>query len=91
MKSYAKITGQGAYVPKKIMTNTDFEKIVETSDEWIQQRTGIEERRITEKDEYTSDMSYKAILDLKEKYKVDLNDVDMIINATLTPDIKHLA
>lgn len=88
MKSYAKITGQGAYVPKKIMTNADFEKIVETSDEWIQQRTGIEERRITEKDEYTSDMSYKAILDLKEKYKVDLNDVDMIINATLTPDYK---
>lgn len=47
MNSYAKITAQGAYVPQKIMTNQDFEKLVETSDEWIQQRTGIIERRIT--------------------------------------------
>lgn len=88
MRSLAKITAQGAYVPEKVMDNQDFEKIVETSDEWIQQRTGIVERRITNEDEYTSDISYKAILDLQEKYQVDLKDVDMIVNATLTPDYK---
>lgn len=70
------------------MDNNDFEKIVETSDEWIQQRTGIIERRIADENEYTSDLSYKAVLDLQEKYQVDLTDVDMIINATLTPDYK---
>lgn len=88
MNSLAKITAQGSYVPEKIMNNQDFEEIVETSDEWIQQRTGIVERRITKEDEYTSDISYKAVLDLQEKYQVDLSDVDMIINATLTPDYK---
>ena len=88
MKSSAKITAQGAYVPQKIMTNQDFEKIIETSDEWIQQRTGIIERRITAQDEYTSDIIYKAVLDLQQKYNVELSDVDMIINATLTPDYK---
>ncbi|MGO3724902.1 MAG: ketoacyl-ACP synthase III, partial [Staphylococcus equorum] len=46
MRSLAKITAQGSYVPEKVMNNQDFEKIVETSDEWIQQRTGIVERRI---------------------------------------------
>ncbi|MDT3960056.1 ketoacyl-ACP synthase III [Staphylococcus kloosii] len=88
MQSYAKITAQGAYVPEKIMTNQDFEKLVETSDEWIQQRTGIVERRITAQDEYTSDISYQAVVDLQQKYNVDVSDVDMIINATLTPDYK---
>ncbi|MDK8518138.1 MAG: ketoacyl-ACP synthase III, partial [Staphylococcus warneri] len=81
-------TAQGTYVPEKVMDNNDFEKIVETSDEWIQQRTGIIERRIADENEYTSDLSYKAVLDLQEKYQVDLTDVDMIINATLTPDYK---
>ncbi|MGX0288537.1 beta-ketoacyl-ACP synthase 3 [Staphylococcus epidermidis] len=88
MQSFAKITAQGTYVPEKVMDNNDFEKIVETSDEWIQQRTGIIERRIVDENEYTSDLSYKAVLDLQEKYQVDLTDVDMIINATLTPDYK---
>lgn len=88
MQSYAKITAQGVYVPQKIMTNQDFEKLVETSDEWIQQRTGIIERRITAQDEYTSDISYQAVVDLQQKYNVDVSDVDMIINATLTPDYK---
>ncbi|MBS6894652.1 ketoacyl-ACP synthase III [Staphylococcus epidermidis] len=88
MQSFAKITAQGTYVPEKVMDNNDFEKIVETSDEWIQQRTGIIERRIADENEYTSDLSYKAVLDLQEKYQVDLTDVDMIINATLTPDYK---
>lgn len=88
MQSFAKITAQGTYVPEKVMDNNDFEKIVKTSDEWIQQRTGIIERRIADENEYTSDLSYKAVLDLQEKYQVDLTDVDMIINATLTPDYK---
>ncbi|QQC94425.1 ketoacyl-ACP synthase III [Mammaliicoccus sciuri] len=88
MISKAKITAQGAYVPDKIMTNKDFEKIVETNDEWIQKRTGIYERRISNKDEFVSDLSYKAVLNLQKNYNVDLSDVDMIINATLTPDYK---
>lgn len=88
MKSMAKITAQGAYVPEKVLTNSDFEKIVKTTDEWIQQRTGIIERRITAEDEYTSDLSYKAVLDLQQRYNVDLSDVDLIINATMTPDYK---
>lgn len=88
MNSFAKITAQGSYVPEQIMDNHDFENIVDTSDEWIQQRTGIVERRITKEDEYTSDISYKAVLDLQEKYQVDLSDVDMIVNATLTADYK---
>jgi 3-oxoacyl-[acyl-carrier-protein] synthase-3 len=86
MKSMAKITAQGAYVPEKVLTNSDFEKIVETTDEWIQQRTGIIERRITADDEYTSDLSYKSVLELQQRYNVDLSDVDLIINATMTPD-----
>lgn len=69
MKSMANITAQGSYVPKKIMDNNDFEKIVETSDEWIQQRTGIIERRIAEENEFTSDMSYKAVVDLQKNIK----------------------
>lgn len=67
MISKAKITAQGAYVPDKIMTNKDFEKIVETNDEWIQKRTGIYERRISNKDEFVSDLSYKAVLNLQKK------------------------
>ena len=56
------IKGMGYYVPENIVTNFDLEKIVETSDEWIRTRTGIEERRFADKDEATSDLAYKAAL-----------------------------
>ncbi|SDI31913.1 3-oxoacyl-[acyl-carrier-protein] synthase-3 [Alteribacillus bidgolensis] len=58
--------------------------MVETNDEWIIQRTGIKERRIVDKDEFTSDISYKAVKNLMEQYEKTVEDVDMIIVCTLT-------
>jgi 3-oxoacyl-[acyl-carrier-protein] synthase III len=57
---HARITGTGSYAPKKIITNQDLEKLVDTSDEWITERTGIKERRIAEKGQSTSDLAYEA-------------------------------
>lgn len=87
-KSKARITAIGSYVPERKLTNNDLEKIVETSDEWIVQRTGIKERRIANENEYTSDISYKAVKNLMERYDKSVDDVDMIIVCTLTPDFK---
>ena len=82
---YAKFNGIGAYVPKKILTNEDLEKIVDTSDEWITKRTGIKTRHIVE-NEVTSDLAYKAALEAIKNSSVKLEDIDMIIVATITPD-----
>ncbi|MFK3937744.1 ketoacyl-ACP synthase III [Alkalihalobacillus sp. NPDC078783] len=87
-QSKARITAMGSYVPDKALTNDDLEKMVDTSDEWIIQRTGIKERRIASKDEYTSDLSFQAIQDLLYRSQKKLDDVDMIIVCTLTPDFK---
>lgn len=86
MNSKARITAIGTYVPEKILTNHDLENMVETNDEWITRRTGIKERRIVADNEYTSDLSIKAIKDLITRYNKDIYDVDMIIVCTLTPD-----
>ncbi len=86
MKSKARITAIGTYVPEKRLTNDDLEKIVDTSDEWIVQRTGMKERRIAGDKEYASTMAIKAIENLRENYKKDLEDIDCIIVATTTPD-----
>ena len=59
--SKARITAIGSYVPERKLTNNDLEKLVETNDEWIVKRTGIKERRITNEEEFTSDISYKAV------------------------------
>lgn len=88
MKSKARITAIGSYVPQKKLTNADLEKFVETNDEWIVQRTGIKERRIAGKEEFTSDLSYRAAKNLMERFNKSLDDVDMIIVCTLTPDFK---
>ncbi|WP_121662197.1 ketoacyl-ACP synthase III [Metabacillus litoralis] len=88
LKSKARITAIGSYVPEKKLTNDELEKLVETSDEWIIQRTGIKERRIAGEKEYTSDMSFKAIQNLIERYPISIEDVDLIISCTLTPDFK---
>ncbi|GAF11221.1 3-oxoacyl-[acyl-carrier-protein] synthase, KASIII [Bacillus sp. JCM 19046] len=88
MQSKAQITAIGSYVPTGTLTNHDLEKMVETNDEWIVQRTGIKERRIVEPGQYTSDLAYQAAIDLKTRYNKDLADVDMIIVCTLTPDYK---
>lgn len=86
--SKARITAIGSYVPEKRLTNHRLEELVDTNDEWIVQRTGIKERRIAEDHEYTSDVSVKAVENLMERYHKSVDDVDMIIVCTMTPDFK---
>ncbi|MEJ9230444.1 ketoacyl-ACP synthase III [Peribacillus butanolivorans] len=86
IKSKARITAIGSYVPEKRLTNKDLEKMIETNDEWIVKRTGIKERRISHEEEFTSDISYKAVKDLMERYDKSVEDVDMIIVCTFSPD-----
>lgn len=86
-KQYASITGVGGYVPLERRTNSDLEKVCETSDEWIMKRTGIKERRILDKNLATSDMAVMAILNLVETYGKNLEDIDAMIVATSTPDM----
>lgn len=81
----AKITATGSYLPERILTNFDLEKMVDTSDEWIRQRTGIEVRHIAE-DESTSDLAAKAADDILKNSSLDASDVELIIVATVTPD-----
>ncbi|WP_281426363.1 ketoacyl-ACP synthase III [Paenibacillus agaridevorans] len=85
-RSNSRIAAIGTYVPDNVMTNADLEKLVETSDEWIVQRTGISERRISAPHQYTSDLACRAVADLASRYDVQLDDVDYIIVATSTPD-----
>ena len=82
----SRIIAIGSYVPQKILTNNDLEKMVETSDEWIIKRTGIKERRISDENEYASDLAIKAVENLLEHNSVNIDDVDMIIVSTFTPD-----
>ena len=84
--SYSKIVATGSFLPKKILSNTDLEKIFDTSDEWIRTRTGIEQRHIVEDGQSTSDLAYFAALDAIEKSSYDKNDINLIIVATTTPD-----
>ncbi|HKQ32616.1 MAG TPA: beta-ketoacyl-ACP synthase III [Thermodesulfobacteriota bacterium] len=84
--SFVRFLGTGSNAPEKIMTNMDLEKLVDTSDEWIQTRTGIRERRIAEPDVATSDIAYEASLKALESAGVDARDLDGIIVGTVTPD-----
>lgn len=81
------ITGVGSYVPEKILTNADLERMVETSDEWITSRTGIKERRIAGPNEFTSDIAAKAAERAMQKAGVTADQIDLIIVATITPDM----
>ena len=81
------ITGVGSYVPKRVLTNADLEKIVDTTDDWITSRTGIRERRTAAEDEYTSTMGIAAARIALERAGVDAADLDLIIVATITPDM----
>ena len=81
------ITGVGSYVPEKILTNADLEKLVDTSDEWITTRTGIKERRIAAANEFTSDLAAKAALRAMEMAGVMAAQIDLIIVASITPDM----
>ena len=80
------IVALGRYLPEQKITNADLEKMVETSDEWIMTRTGIQERRIAAVDEKTSDLAVKAALDALKNSPVKAEDVEAIIVATVTPD-----
>jgi len=80
------ILGLGQYLPEKVLTNADLEKMVDTSDEWIKSRTGIEERRIAEDDIDTSDMAYFAAKEALEDANLQPDDIDLILVATVTPD-----
>jgi 3-oxoacyl-[acyl-carrier-protein] synthase-3 len=84
---HARITGTGSYAPKKIITNQDLEKLVDTSDEWITERTGIKERRIAEKGQSTSDLAYEAAHKALRAAKLPAHELDLILVATTTPDM----
>ncbi len=81
------IVSVGAYVPERVMTNADIEKMVDTTDEWIRTRTGIRERRIAAEGEHTSDLGAKAATIALERAGLNPEDVDLIIVATLTPNM----
>ena len=83
----AGITGYGFYVPERILTNRDLEKMVETSDEWVRTRTGISERRIAEKGTGVSDLAAQAALAAMKNAKVAPEEIDLLIVATTTPDM----
>ncbi len=84
--SYARIAGTGGYLPEKILTNADLEKMVDTSDEWIRSRTGIEERHIAAEGEYTVDLAEKAAIRAMQAAGKSNSDIDLIIVATTTAD-----
>ncbi|UCH09496.1 MAG: ketoacyl-ACP synthase III [Fidelibacterota bacterium] len=83
----AKITAIGKYLPDKILSNFDLEKMVDTTDEWIWSRTGIRERHLVRDGEATSHMATQAALDLLRKRQLDPKKIDCIIVATVTPDM----
>lgn len=86
VERFGNIVGWGKYVPERVVTNADFEKILDTSDEWIVTRTGIKERRHAAEEENTSQMSTAAARDALEMAGVRAKDLDLIIVATSTPD-----
>ncbi len=86
-KIFAAITGVGGYVPEDILSNTDLEKMVDTTDEWITTRTGIKERRILkDPNKATSDMGVEVVKQILEKTGISPEEIDMLICATVTPD-----
>jgi 3-oxoacyl-[acyl-carrier-protein] synthase-3 len=82
----AKIIGTGAYAPKRVLTNADLEKMIDTDDEWIQQRSGIRERRIVDETEATSDLAVNAARQALERANLVPDDIDFIVVGTTTPD-----
>ena len=84
---YSRIAGTGSYLPQRILTNTELEKMVDTTDEWIVTRTGIRERHIIADDEFTSDMAVASARKALEAAGIEATQVDLIIVATTTPDL----
>jgi 3-oxoacyl-[acyl-carrier-protein] synthase-3 len=86
-KRTVSIIGTGSYVPEKVLTNADLEKMVETNDEWIVTRTGIRERRLATEGEATSDLAARAAVAAMENAGITAEEIDLIIVATVTPDM----
>jgi 3-oxoacyl-[acyl-carrier-protein] synthase-3 len=84
--TYARITGTGGYLPENVMTNHDIEKFVDTTDQWIRERTGIEQRHIAAEGQTTVDLAEMATRRAIEAAEIDARDIDLIILATSTPD-----
>ena len=84
--TYARITGTGGYLPDNVMTNADLEKIVDTSDQWIRERTGIEQRHIAVEGQTTVDLAEAASRKAIEAAGINADDIDLIVLATSTPD-----
>lgn len=84
---FSKVTGTGGYLPERIMTNAELEQMVDTSDEWIQTRTGIKQRHIAAENETTCDMAEQASLRAIEAAGVEKDSIDLIVFATSTPDL----
>lgn len=82
----ARIISTGSYLPKKVLSNNDLEKMVDTSDEWIFSRTGMKERRLAAADEPTSEMGFQAAKKAIEKAGINVEEIELILFATLTPD-----
>ena len=83
----AKITALGTYVPPRVLTNKDLETMVDTTDQWILERTGIRERHIADKGVAASDLAVEAVKNLVKSHPVDLQQIDVIIVGTVTPDM----
>jgi 3-oxoacyl-[acyl-carrier-protein] synthase-3 len=83
----AGILGSGSYVPERVLTNQDLEQMVETNNEWIVTRTGIQERRLAAEDQASSDLAYQASLKALERAGISAEQLDLIIVATVTPDM----
>ena len=83
---YSKIAGTGRYLPEKILTNFDLEKMVDTTDEWIRTRSGVERRHIAAPEEVTSDLSVNAARQAMEAADIEPGDIDLIVVGTTTPD-----
>lgn len=81
------VIGSGSYLPQKILTNDDLSKIMDTSDEWIFKRTGIRARHIADENEYTSDLAVNAAKNAISAAKISSDEIDLIICATVTPDL----
>ena len=84
---YSKIAGTGRYLPERILTNADVEKLVDTSDEWIRTRTGVERRHVADENQTTSDLCVEAARIAMDDAGVSADDIDLIVIGTTTPDL----
>lgn len=87
MSIYSKIIATGGYVPSRVLANSDFEKMIDTTDEWIFSRSGIKTRHIVDENEKTSDMAFSAAMDAINSSGLDKKQIDLILVATSTPDM----